>query len=134
MSAPAGSTAYTNMVPTMALSSPQAIEAGRVVQQTAKDIQDDMNSNEEWSLRVLSLIAGVVMITATLLGFFGKLVTIRWDSAILDALVFCVGLGVVLIESGIIRLDACSSTNNMMNKNAPFLRSLKGRGVVFVIA
>ena len=121
---------YVNMASTMARS-PDAVEAGMVMQQNAHEIQKEVKEGD-WSLHVLSLIAGMAMMVASINGFLGKMVTLRWDSAILDVVVFLVGLGVVLVESGVVNLSFFASTNTMINQNAPFLRSLLGRGCLLV--
>lgn len=133
MSTPVASTAnnYINMASRMA-SSPEAIEAGHLAQQTARDVQTEVNQGD-MSLRVMTLVAGVAMMIVSILGFMGKFLSFRWDSAFLDAIVFSVGLAFVLLESGLIKLGICAATDSVINDNAPFLRSLIGRGVVFVL-
>lgn len=123
---------YMNMASTMARS-PDAVEAGAVMKQNADEIQKEVKEGD-WSLHVLSLVAGMAMIIASINGFLGKMVTLRWDSAFLDIIVFVVGLGIVLTESGVVKLGVFASTNTMIDQNAPFLRSLMGRGCLFLIA
>jgi hypothetical protein len=133
MSNPATSTAssYVNMATRMA-SSPDAAEAGRAAKQTAREIHQEVTGNEDWSLRVMTLIAGIAMVFASLNGFTGKLVTFQLASVMCDAFVFCVGVTFMLLESGLIRLSICAATDAIINDNAPFLRNLAGRGAVFI--
>ncbi|CAB9523144.1 expressed unknown protein [Seminavis robusta] len=133
MSTPVNASQYVNMARGLA-SSPDALEAGAVAKATAKEIQEEITGDGAWSLRVLSLIAGGAMMLASISGFMRKFVTFDWDSAALDIIVFVVGLGVVLVESGLlVKLESCSSTNAMINNNAPFLRNLYGRGTIFIV-
>ena len=129
MSTPASN--YVNMASRMA-SAPEAVEAGRAAQQTARDIHQEVTGDEDWSLRVMTLIAGLAMLFASINGFLGKVVSLRLDSALCDAVIFAVGLSFVLLESGIIRLSICAATDAVISDNAPFLRNLAGRGAVFV--
>lgn len=132
MSTPVASTAsnYLNMATKMA-SAPEAVEAGQAARQTAREIHQEVTGDEDWSLRVMSLIAGMAMIFASLNGFTSKLLNFQLDSAVCDIIVFCVGVVFVLLESGIIRLSICAATDAIINDNAPFLRNLAGRGAVF---
>ena len=133
MTTPTTSTAssYVNMASRIA-SSPGALEAAQHMQHTAKEIQNEVQSEDDWSLRVLTLIAGLAMMIASINGFLGKLVTFRLDAALCDAIVFTVGLAFVLLESGVTRLPVCATTDALINDKAPFLRNLAGRGTVFV--
>jgi len=114
-----------------AMRSPAALEASHIAKQNAQKIQQEVQQGD-WSLHVLSLIAGIVMMIASVNGFLGKFVTLEWGSAILDVFVFCVGLGVVLVESRVVNSSLFASTNGMINNHAPFLRSIVGRGLLFV--
>lgn len=133
MSAPAASTAseYVNMASRMA-SAPEAMEAGHTAQQTAREIHQEVTGKEDLSLRVMTLIAGLAMIIASVNGFVGKVVTFQLDSALCDAIVFCVGTAFVLLESGLIKLSVCATTDAVINDKAPFLRNLAGRGAAFI--
>jgi hypothetical protein len=100
------------------------MEAGAVASETVKDIQQEVTGGEwDWSLRVLTLIGGLAMMLASLNGFLGKFVNNRWNSLLIDIFVFCIGTGVVSVESGVLhRVDSCSPVDQMINNHAPFLR------------
>jgi hypothetical protein len=103
-------------------SSPQVMEAGAVASETVKDIQQEVTGGD-LSLRVLTLIGGLAMMLAYLNGFLGKFVNNRWNSLLIDIIVFCIGTGVVSVESGVLhRVDSCSPVDQMINNHAPFLR------------
>ena len=121
---------YANMASTIA-SSPEAVEAGYAVRQTAKDIEEEFKQGEDWSLHVMSLLAGLAMMLVSVNVFLAKIVMVQWYSAILDFVIFLVGMGVVLIESGAINLSLCRCVNTFMYRHVPpFLLSFSGRGMV----
>jgi len=122
---------YVNMASTMARS-PEAAEAGLVAQQNAQEVRSEFLAGD-WSLHVLTLLAGGCMVIVSINGFFGKFVTLKWGSAILDLIVFVVGAGLLLVESGVVNTSLFRSTNDMINNNAGFFRSsLQGRGCMLV--
>jgi len=127
---------YANMASAMA-SSPEAMEAVGYVQQTAREIQDEIqaDNNEDWSLHVMSMLIGLAMIVVSVNGFVSKIVFLDWDAAFVDAFVGCVGVGAILMESGAIRLPLCATFHTWMERYVPpYFLSFKGRGVAFVIA
>lgn len=102
------------------------------MKQTAKDIKDEVVGQDDWSLRVLTLVAGLLMVFASINGFMGKLVTFQLSAVICDIIVCVVGLAFIILESGLIRLPICATTEAVIDDKAPFLRSLAGRGVAFI--
>lgn len=119
---------YVNM-----MSSPQAVEIGQTMKQTAREVQNEVQQGGDFSLRLMTLIAGLAMMIVSISGFLTKIVTFGWTSAAMDIIIFIIGFAFVLLESGLIKLGMFSSTDTIINEKAPFLRSLGGRGTVFVV-
>jgi hypothetical protein len=112
--------------------SPEVMEAGVVAREAVQEIHQEVTAGEwDWSLRVLTFICGGAMMLASLNGFLGKFVNNRWSSLLIDIIVFCIGIGVVAVESGVLRrVDSCSPVDEMINNHAPFLRYAKKHGEV----
>lgn len=114
------------------LSSQHVADASQMAKQTAQDIQQNL-SEGNWSLRFLALLGGLAMIVVSTFSFVGHVLLLNWITAIFDIYTFCLGIIIVILESGR-KLSFFSKLENGLYKNALFLKYVWGRGIIYFVA
>ena len=100
---------------------PATTEATNFAKETAHEIRNEFVHERDFSLRLLGLIAGMILIITSILGFIRDFVALHWIEASFHVYIFVLGVIMFLLESEG-RLSFLSSYENKVNESVPFVR------------
>jgi hypothetical protein len=106
-----------------------ASSAGTFAKDQATELST-LASNGDFSIRILALLGAMAMLVVSVLGFLGKVLTLKFVSALIDFYIFVFAIITIILESGG-KIPLPRSFEQNLYKYGLFLKFVWGRGILY---